>query len=336
MSMSRPSGGPRLTLAALLVVTAVVAGCGRTVGPLEQPVQVAIAALWQDPGDLETRDLFHGPGGRDLVPPAGEFTFVERKTTGTNPGYDVRDAEGRLWSVKLGREAQSEVAASRVLWGLGFHQPAVYYVDRWRMTGGDAEAGEYGGSRFRAEQPGHEVVGEWSWYENPFVGTRPFAALVTVTMLLNNWDLKPANNKIYDITDRQGRGERRYVVRDLGASLGTAMQPAFFSWVPFLRYAQGSRNDLEGFQRQGFVKRIDDGRVEFDYRGLDGALMDSVTADDLQWTCALLSRLSERQWRDAFRAAGYTDAQVTGYTQKVREKIAQAADLVARHRAPAS
>jgi len=327
--MSRGAPIQRLGFVAVLIFAA-GAACGRTVRPLEQPAQVPVAALWQEPQDLESRDTFHGPGGRELIPPAADFTFVERKTTGTNPGYDVRDPEGRLWSVKLGIEAQSEVAASRILWALGFHQPPVYYVDRWRMTG--EEAGEHGGSRFRAELPGHEAVGEWSWYENPFAGTRPFAALVTVNMLLNNWDLKTANNKIYDITDRAGRGERRYLVRDLGGSLGMARQPALLRWMPFMRVAQGTRNDLEGFQNQGFVEAIEGNRVEFDYSGLDEALMDGVTVADLQWTCGLLSRLSERQWRDAFRAAGYSDQQVTGYTRKIREKIAQATALVSRHR----
>ena len=323
-----------MTHTARLVVLALslaIAGgaCGRTVRmPIEQPAEIPIAQLWQEPADIETRDLFHGPGGPELIPPAETFTFVERKTTGTNPGYDVRDAQGRLWSVKLGLEAQSEVAASRVLWALGFHQPPTYFVERWRMSGD--EAGEQPGSRFRPELPGHTVVGEWSWYDNPFAGSGPFAALVVVNMLLNNWDLKTPNNKIYDVTDAAGRGERRYVVRDLGGSLGTSRQPAALSWMPFMRVAQGSRNDLEGFQQQGFVKAIDGDKVVFDYRGLDGGLVETVTVADLRWTCELLSRLTERQWQDAFRAAGYSPEQVNGYTTKVREKIAQARELAAR------
>ena len=64
--------------------------------------------LWAEPGPA--RDLFWGVGGRDPAPdPDGVFRFVARDTTGKSPGYDVRDAQGRLWSVKLGLEAQSEV-----------------------------------------------------------------------------------------------------------------------------------------------------------------------------------------------------------------------------------
>ena len=71
-----------------------------------------------------------------LTPPAdGTYQFVAFKTTGTNPGYDVRDGSGRLWSVKLGIEAQSEVTASRILWAMGFHQPATYYLPQFTLSG---------------------------------------------------------------------------------------------------------------------------------------------------------------------------------------------------------
>ena len=69
------------------------------------------------------RDLFWGPGGREAAPgPHGEYQFVARDVTGKSPGYDVRDAHGQLWSVKLGPEAQSEVVVSRLLWAAGYFQ----------------------------------------------------------------------------------------------------------------------------------------------------------------------------------------------------------------------
>src|SRR5918993_1332188 len=93
-----------------------------------------VAELWQDPVDLLERDLFNGPGGSALAPPPAQaFHFVSFKTSGTNPGYDVRDAAGRLWSVKLGIEAQSEVTTSRILWALGYHQPPTYYLPSFEL-----------------------------------------------------------------------------------------------------------------------------------------------------------------------------------------------------------
>jgi hypothetical protein len=278
--------------------------------------------------DLESRDLFHGPGGAELAPQPVTYAFVARKSTGTNPGYDVRDPQGRLWSVKLGPEAQSEVAVSRILWAIGFHQPPGYYVDRWQLSGGDAS--EQPAGRFRPELPGHTVADEWSWDENPFTGSQPFAALITVNVLLNNWDLKTANNKVYSVDTGNGTTEKRYVVRDLGASLGKTKLPWVLGLFPFLRPPQGSRNDLEDFETQGFVKAVDGDSVRFDAQGTNGKLLESVTPADVRWTCELLSRLSDGQWNDAFRAGGYTPEQSAAFVRKVREKIAQANALLGR------
>lgn len=314
----------------LVVVVALLAveACARALRqPVQQPSPNIVGQLWREPSDLESRDLFHGAGGAGLVPAAVTYAFVAHKTSGKNPGYDVRDSEGRLWSVKLGEEAQSEVTASRVLWAVGFHQPPTYYVERWQLSGGDSTAQPAG--RFRIDPPGHEVVGEWSWYDNPFIGSRPFAALIVVNLLLNNWDLKTSNNKVYAVTNDDGIVERRYVVRDLGASLGKARQPRFLSWFPFMRHKQGSKNELEAFEAQGFVRAVEGNAIDFDYRGLDEALPDSVTVADLRWTAELLSRLSEQQWLDAFRAGGYTPDQSTRYVRKIQEKLTHAQRLVA-------
>lgn len=109
-----------------------------------------VQELWNEPVDLERRDLFRGPPiGPSSPPENGTFAFVKRDTSGRSPGYDVRDANGVVWSVKLGHEAQPEVVASRILWAIGFHQPPTYLVTRWTLTGQDAGAQEAG--RFRPE-----------------------------------------------------------------------------------------------------------------------------------------------------------------------------------------
>jgi hypothetical protein len=136
--------------------------------------------------------------------------------------------------------------------------------------------------------------------------------------------LKTPNNKVYIVTTEDGRRERRYMVRDLGGSLGRAKQPRLLSWFPFMRHKQGSKNNLEDFEAQGFVTAIDDEGVDFDYRGIDPALLDVVTAEDLRWTCDLLDRLSEQQWRDAFRAGGYTPEQSSRYRRKIQDNLSRA------------
>jgi hypothetical protein len=49
-----------------------------------------------------------------------------------------------------------------------------------------------------------------------------------------------------------------------------------------------------------------------------------MTPADLRSAGELLSRLSERQWLDAFRAGGYTADQSARYVRKIQQKIAQA------------
>jgi hypothetical protein len=315
-----------MTLASLGALAAT--GCAPSLQqPLQQAEPAVVAELWREPIDLETRDLLHGSGGAGLLPSSDTYTFVANKTTGTNRGYDVRDHEGRLWSVKLGDEARSEVTTSRVLWAVGYHQPPTFYVSQWRMSGD--EAGEQPAARFRAELPGHQVEDEWSWYDNPFIGSRPFGGLIAINLLLNNWDLKTPNNKVYVVRTDDGVSERRYVVRDLGASLGSARQPRVLTWMPFMRKMQGSKSRVDDFEKQEFVKAIDGEKLAFDYQGLDQALVDSVTVEDVRWACALLTRLADTQWRDAFRAGGYSESDSARYVQKVRSKIQSATTLVA-------
>jgi hypothetical protein len=97
-------------------------------------------------------------------------------------------------------------------------------------------------------------------------------------------------------------------------------------------FGQGTRNDLQGVEEQGLIRGVDGARVEFDYRGIYRDVIDSVTPADVQWTCELLSHLSDRQWTDAFRAAGYTSEQTNRYVRKIKAKIAQGTSILAARR----
>lgn len=285
------------------------------------PAAADIAELWQDPVDLLQRDLFSGPGGPALTPPANAtYQFAAVKTSGTNPGYDVRDASGRLWSVKLGIEAQSEVTTSRILWAIGFHQPATYYVPQFILSG--AEAGTKVNARFRTDVEPWRAAGEWSWYANPFADTQPFRGLVVAQLVLNAWDLKTSNNRIYDAADPQRRPRRQFMVRDVGASLGHARQFPLFTLLG-TRGLQGSKNNVEDFERQGFITKVDGTRVEFDYRGRNRVLVDRIRVADVIWTCELLARIPDGHWQAAFRAGHYSAEDSERFIDKIKEKIEQ-------------
>ena len=313
----------------IVMILFVGAGCvvGGNIRPtLDAPTPTDIARLWQEPADLANRDLFHGPGGAELMPSgSATFTFVAADSAGYSAGYDVRDANGLEWSVKLGPEAQPEVAVSRILWALGYHQPPTYYLPSWTMTG--AQPGPQAGGRFRPKLPDRKVVGEWSWYENDFINTQPFKGLVVINVLLNNWDWKTSNNKIYEIADEGQPVDRVFVVQDLGASLGKTSYPKLLAWLPMRGLGQGSRNDLADFEEQGFIKRVEGERVDFFYRGIHASLIERLTTRDVVWAAEQMSRLSDAQWHDAFRAAGYSDDDGRRYVAKIKSKVAEGLKL---------
>jgi hypothetical protein len=317
---------PRARILGLITVLAVSA-CARSVQNVQQPnTPAATAELWQQPA--EPRDLSFGPGGKTLAPQQTAFTFVAEDTTGFSPGFDVKDDEGLEWSVKTGPEAQSEVVTSRILWAIGFHQPPTYYLDRWELKGG--RAGVQPAGRFRPSLPGHEVVGEWPWHQNPFVGTMEYGGLIVANLLLANWDWKTSNNKIYQLETPVNGVSRWFVVRDVGASLGGFTYPKVLSWFRLRGFGQGTRNDLPGFEQQGFIKRIDGDSVEFEYRGIYRDVISTVTPSHVRWACERLSQLSDQQWNDAFRSGGFTPEQTARYTKKIKEKIAQGLSATAR------
>ena len=286
-------------------------------GPTVDP-----SMLWAEPADLASRNFFDGAGGRAFAPAeSSRFELIAVDSKGYSGGYDVRDRNGVKWSVKVGNEAQPEVTVSRVLWGLGFHQPPVYLLHDWHLDGVSVDPQSPRMARFRRDGEETKVVSEWSWYENPFVNSQPFQGLIVANLMLNNWDWKTSNNKIYDLPNAQSGPTRVYVVRDLGASLGKTSFPSFLQWTPLRGMGQGSRNDVDGFEEQGFIERVDGQKVRFDYNGIHRKLVDTITLDDVVWTARLMSRISDAQWRDAFRAGGFTPSQQQRYIAKLKSKI---------------
>ena len=320
---TRYSAVGHLRLLSILPLTFAVAFCAGRTAPrttAEDPARVQLDQLWVQPSDLQSRDLFHGSGGPKLAPdPGARYELIAVDDSGYSPGYDVRDPKGTEWSVKLGIEAQPELVSSRVLWAIGYHQPPTYLLTKWELAakpGGPQEVG-----RFRRKSSGEKAVSDWSWYENPFVTTQPFRGLVVANLVLNNWDWKTSNNKVYEITARDGAPRRYYIVRDLGASLGKTTFPRFLKWMPIRGLGQGSRNDLKGFEEQGFIKGVEGQSVKFHYRGIHNRLVKTITVDDVVWTCRLMARMSDQQWHDAFRAAGYSEEYQRRYTAKLKSKI---------------
>src|ERR1700678_783222 len=92
-----------------------------------RPESLAGAVVWQDPGDIASRDLYYGPGG-EKDQPHGPFTFEKEDLDGSNPKFVVRDRDGVKWKVKLGTEARPETVASRLVWSVGYFTDEDYFL----------------------------------------------------------------------------------------------------------------------------------------------------------------------------------------------------------------
>jgi hypothetical protein len=274
--------------------------------------RVRMAQLWEQPNDLELRDLFRGTGGSKNEPdPDDLYEFKEEKAVGTQPGYDVKDSKGREWSVKMGPEAKPEVAVSRLVWAVGYHQPSVYYLPRWTLVR-DGKRIVQPGARFRLDDT--KNMGEWSWRKSPFLHTRPLAGLFVLMVMVNNWDIKSQQNALYRMKDDDAVPRERYIVKDLGASLGRTAWPV-----------GGSKADPAGFEEEPFIESIEGNRVHFAFQGawLEPQLLRSISPADVRWMAELLSRLTPQQWRDAFRGAGFPEAEASRYIRRLQEKIVE-------------
>jgi hypothetical protein len=302
---------------AALVLTTLVA-CAPTIRSTESepPSPERMAQLWEDVDPDERGDLFDGVGGGRLRPdPAAIYEFLKKDSAGFSVSYDVRDPSGLEWSVKVGDEAQSEVAASRLLWAMGYRQPPVYFLPEWRFRH-EGRVVREGAGRFRPKLPWLENLDIWSWHRNPFVGTQSYRGLLALMMIINSTDLKNNNNVIYERREDGRMAERWYVVRDLGATFGTTgiLNPR--------------RNDIDEFEQHGFIDKVDaDGRVEFEYRGRHKELLKDLTAADVHWICGRLAQLNDAQWSDIFRAGGYPPGVAQRYVAKLQAKIAEGRSL---------
>jgi hypothetical protein len=298
--------------------------------------------IWQDPGSIPLRDLFYGPGSAELAP-VEPFTFIEESKKGESPKFDVKDAKGVIWTVKLGEEAQAETVATRLVWSVGYFAEEAYYFDEVkienlpRLRRGQefvTDDGIVTGARFEPERPHLKEGPTWDWEDSPFSGTRQLNGLKVLMILLNNYDARKENNKIYYTASSEGATRlAHYYVTDLGATLGRAGGLG----------GRRSKNNLEAFLSTRFVLGVEDGAVEFDYDTRPTKLghfsilyppyyrsqvkkekaMRGIPVAHARWIGSLLAQVTDEQLHDAFRAANYNDETREGYVQALRERISQ-------------
>jgi len=301
-------------------------------------VRLKTPVLWRDRGKIAELNLLYGPGGENGQPTA-PFRFQGESSSGTNPKFDVIDAHGTKWRVKLGDEARPEVTASRLLWAVGYFVDFDYLVqsakvENLRLTRGESLAsdGNIIDARFEKKPDEAKKIGIWSWRDNPFTGTKEFNGLRVMMAVMNNWDLKDINNAVY----REKRSGRDiFLTSDVGATFGTNG----------LSWSKGrSKGDVGTFEKSKFITRKTESEVDFGTPAapivLEAANVKTykmrrdlewigrkVPIADARWVGSLLKQLSHQQLVDAFRAGAFPPEDAERYVSIVESRIRELAAL---------
>ena len=297
------------------------------------------ASLWRDPGNISTKDLLHGDGG-EAGQPVAPFKFISEATNGSNPKFDVQDATGKKWRVKLAEEARPEVVASRLLWAVGYYVNDDYLLHVATIQGLDIKRGAnlvHNGTqvidaRFERKPGNNTKIAIWQWKDNPFRNTREFNGLRVMMAVLNNWDLKDVNNAVY--TDKQ-TGHQTFLVSDIGATFATnSLQTS---------RAQDKGN-VDNYVSSKFIVKTTPTTVDFgtpaaptgvlvksggilaaNYmkrRGYDWIGQD-IPREDARWIGSMLGQLTHEQLVDAFRAGNFPPESIDQYVTVLEGRIAQ-------------
>jgi hypothetical protein len=332
--MSRALVAAFVILCTLAPVGAVAAHSKKRDKKKDKSALTGLPVLWRDPGDIGARNTFLGPGGASMRPALRRLTVLKTEEGGYSPKVKVRDAAGRVWVAKMGKEAQSETAAVRLLWAVGYVTEINYLAPCVHFTGTvklskeveRCAGGGYANVRFEARPTNVKRLDQWKWDKNPFTGTREFQGLKALMVLLNNWDVKDSNNVIIQ-THRNGRSELEYVISDLGATFGkTGSLPIFWRITR-------SRNDPEGYSEDRFIEGVrSDGRVNFEFQGKRSGFFNDVTVAQARWIGGLLNQLSDLQLINVFRAANYTPEETRLLKDTVRRRIDQLVTVSRRER----
>jgi hypothetical protein len=297
------------------------------------------ASLWRDPGNISAKDLFYGEGGKDAQPVA-PFKFVSEDMNGTNPKFDVKDATGKKWRVKLAEEARPEVVASRLLWAVGYYVNDDYLLHVATIQGLDIKRGTnlvHNGqqvidARFERKADNNTKIAIWEWKTNPFRDTREFNGLRVMMAVLNNWDLKDANNAVY--TDKK-TGRQTFLVSDIGATFATNSLQASRA---------KDKGNVDSYVASKFITGTTPTTVDFgtpsaptglllksagvlaanyiQRRGYDWIGQD-IPREDARWIGSMLGQLSHEQLVDAFRAGNFPPESIDQYVSVLESRIAQ-------------
>ena len=245
---------------------------------------------------------------------SGNIKVIEIKGVGFSEGYTLVDPDKREWSAKLPPEAHSEVVVIADSLGPRATISLRFTCSRNGMPNTPTPAGARLPARFREKNPdlnGLQDEGDWSYYENPFVGTRQLNGLLVLQVILGNSDLKDSNNALYQLKMPLEGAKQWYVARDLGQSFGRSGT------------MNAPRNDVEAFESYGVHPRHREWKSAVRLQRPAHAAFRQHHA----CRCTLDLRPAESADRspvqEAFRAGGYEREIADRFIKKLRQKAAE-------------
>jgi hypothetical protein len=333
---------------------------------------VSVAALWHNPGEIPSLDLTFGQGGKEHAPHNGAiYSFVKEDLGGTSTKFYVKDQEGVEWLVKVDDEARGETAATRFVWAMGYFVDEDYFVPEMHVSGllelhrkshSIHKDGTITNARLKRTEKSQKKLNTWAWTDNPFLGSRELNGLRVMMALMNNWDLKTVNNKVYgakpaqeetasvareekfsDTEANRGDGgagpladpnpegaDVRYVVSDLGASFGRTGGVSSRSKGKVKDYAKDPFIRVTTPETVDFVMRTKPAGIlrlfkpgYYRQRTAMADTVENIPRADAKWIGTQLARLTPEQIRSAFQAAGFTAKEVDGYLAEWNKRIAE-------------
>jgi membrane-associated phospholipid phosphatase len=284
---------------------------------------IARAQVW-NPTRVRAMDLKVGPAA--LGPPRPGDTvacrFAQRSFEGASPKFACILPGGEEVKVKFGEnngEVHGEVAATRLLWALGFGADVMYPVKVICRGCPDSVNGQHVGADERLvdpavierKMPAREIRGTadaWSWPELDLVheeeGGAPVAhrdALKLLAVFLQHTDSKPEQQRLVCLDENDhagGRCERPFMLmNDVGLTFGQATL-ANSNLISGMNLDRWSTTPVwkEGAEGAACVGNLP--------RSLTGTLKDPVISEEGRAFLAdLLEQLSDAQLKDMFEAA---------------------------------
>jgi hypothetical protein len=314
-------GGLRSTTALLLVALALSVNTLAADSRDRRAGLIARAQVWT-PGDIASKNLLLGPQGPGAFAPLELVTcdYLSKKLDGNSPKFACRIGPDDEVKVKIGSdngEIYAEVAATRLLWALGFEADAMYPV---RVICRNCPASLGGLARpdgtrlfdpatIERKREGKEITKPlegWAWPELESVredeGGAPRAqrdALKLLAAFLQHTDSKPQQQRLICLDQPRHHADETcahpfMMVNDLGLTFGRA------NWLN--RNVNGSMN-LDAWSKKPVWKNPAACIADLS-ESYSGTLNNpAISEAGRRFLADLLAQLSDAQIHDMFAAA---------------------------------